>query len=77
MHFDNLGLGDYYFIDPHWLYYVFCQVCTSSMLTCSSKIDSKYILVLYNRFISKEFYFRSMTSTKIKLFKILSIIAAK
>ena len=44
MHFDNLGLNDYYFIDPHWLYYVFCRVCTSSMLTCSSKIDSKYIL---------------------------------
>ena len=42
MHFDNLGLSDYYFIDPHWLYYVFCQVCISSMLTCSSKIDSKY-----------------------------------
>ena len=51
MYFDNPGLNDYYFIDPHWLYYVFCRVCTSSMLTCSSKIDSKYIYVTYKWFL--------------------------
>ena len=42
MHFDNPGLNDYYFIDPHWLYDVFRRVCTSSALT-SSQIDSKYL----------------------------------
>ena len=32
LHFDNSDLSDYYFIDPHWLYDVFCQVCTTSVL---------------------------------------------
>ena len=47
MHFDNLGLSGYYFIDPHWLYHVFCEVCTSPMLSYSSKIDSKFINYQY------------------------------
>ena len=38
LHFDNLDLSDYYFIDPHWLYDVFSQVCTPSVLT-SNKIS--------------------------------------
>ena len=38
MHFDNLGLSDYYFIDPHWLFDVFCQVHTS-MRNVNNKID--------------------------------------
>jgi len=40
MHFDNLGLSDYYFIDPHWLFDIFCQVHTS-MINVNHKIDGK------------------------------------
>lgn len=32
LHYDTPDLSDYYFIDPHWLYHVFCQVCTPSVL---------------------------------------------
>jgi len=38
MHFDSLGLSDYYFIDPHWLFDIFCQVHTS-MRNVNNKID--------------------------------------
>jgi len=41
MHFDYLGLSNYYFIDPHWLYDIFCQVHTS-MMGVNSKIDGKH-----------------------------------
>ncbi|XP_065917168.1 leucine-rich repeat serine/threonine-protein kinase 1-like isoform X2 [Dysidea avara] len=46
MHFDSLGLSDYYFIDPHWLFDVFCRV-HSSMINVNCKInanDSKVTL---------------------------------
>ncbi|XP_065916963.1 leucine-rich repeat serine/threonine-protein kinase 1-like isoform X2 [Dysidea avara] len=40
MHFDFPGVSDCYFIDPHWLYGVFCQVCKSPMFHYSSRIDT-------------------------------------
>ena len=41
IHFDHPGLSDYYFIDPHWLYDLFCHVCTSPTLLARNKVDSK------------------------------------
>ena len=32
LHYDTSDLCDYYFIDPHWLYDVFCLLCTPSVL---------------------------------------------
>jgi len=39
MHFDFPGVSEYYFIDPHWLYGVFSQVCKYPVH--SSRINSK------------------------------------
>ena len=33
LHYDTSDLCDYYFIDPHWLYDVFCLICTPSVLS--------------------------------------------
>ena len=46
LHFDNLDLSDYYFIDPHWLYDVFCQVCSPSVLT-KNQISCEWRYRLY------------------------------
>ena len=48
MHFDFPGVSDCYFIDPHWLYGVFCQVCKSPMFHYSSRIDSKLLQSIFN-----------------------------
>ena len=76
LHFDNSDLSDYYFIDPHWLYDVFCQVCTTSVLISNNiNCEWSYTVAIRNTvYYYMHMYMRNLNCTYVAMYACMFIL---